>query len=86
MKHSQEKKHCLNLSFHIISFMGRMAQYCESYEGRQRERILSNTTTTTEGNKIILDVCVHLRQVRLRIINFLPWGIDMGLVFSSASI
>ena len=66
--------------------MGRMAQYCESYEGRQRERILSNTTTTTEGNKIILDVCVHLRQVRLRIINFLPWGINMGLVFSSASI
>ena len=40
----RKKKHCLNLSFHIISFMGRMAQYCESYEGRQRERMLSNTT------------------------------------------
>ena len=32
----KEHKNSLNLSFHIITFMGRMAQYCTSYEGNAK--------------------------------------------------
>ena len=77
---TKEKDHCLNLSFHIISFMGRMAQYCESYEGRQGKRILSNW-----ARKKYYSWCLRSASDKsgLKLKTSSPQGFFMGFVLTS---